>query len=62
MIVIAMTAYGLEGDREKCLDAGMDDYISKPVRMETLEEVLDRFVIQKKRSRLDASNENHAKP
>jgi signal transduction histidine kinase/CheY-like chemotaxis protein len=62
LIVVAMTAYGLEGDRERCLDAGMDDYISKPVRMETLEEVLDRFVIQRKRSRLDASNENHAKP
>jgi signal transduction histidine kinase/CheY-like chemotaxis protein len=45
-IVIAMTAYGLEEDREKCLDAGMDDYISKPVRMEHLEEVLSRNVSQ----------------
>ena len=45
--IVAMTAHAMKGDREKCLEAGMDDYITKPIKRELVFEVLEKWVLEK---------------
>ncbi len=41
--VVALTANAVEGDRERCLDAGMDDYLSKPVKLEGIQQLILKY-------------------
>ena len=43
--VVALTAHAMEGDRERCLEAGMDDYVSKPFDRRDIEAAVARWLV-----------------
>ena len=48
--IVAMTASAIQGDKEKCERAGMDDYLAKPVKAKTLERMLVKWALERKRN------------
>ncbi|MFT9495261.1 response regulator, partial [Anaerosolibacter sp.] len=45
--IVAVTAYAFDEDRKKCLEAGMDDYISKPINTDELYNTIERLIVEK---------------
>lgn len=58
--IIAMTASAMKGDREKCLEAGMNDYLAKPLTMDRLSEALERWLPKESIHNVEVEKENES--
>jgi CheY-like chemotaxis protein len=56
ILIVVMTAGAIQGDREKCMRAGMDDCVAKPVNDKTLEPTLDRWALGGRVRRINSEN------
>jgi CheY-like chemotaxis protein/HPt (histidine-containing phosphotransfer) domain-containing protein len=56
--IIALTAHAMEGDRDACIDAGMDDYLSKPFTLDDLRRILTRWVPQYRQNEAELASED----
>ncbi|MBZ0258610.1 response regulator, partial [bacterium] len=60
--IIAVTAHAIKGDKEKCIEAGMDDYISKPFTLEQLEEKLHQWVEDPQTPEMESKQSSSTEP
>jgi CheY-like chemotaxis protein len=60
--IVAMTANAMKEDRERCLAAGMDDYVSKPVRPEDVKAAIERFLDLRAQKKTEAKQADESAP
>jgi two-component system sensor histidine kinase/response regulator len=58
--VIALTAHAMKGDQERCLVAGMDGYLSKPIKVQELDEILRRYVARRMEAAIVGKDVTHS--